>query len=73
MLPHPPNSIREIMLPFSQEVSIEPSVTLNDPISTAIEVMIEHNLNAIAVLCNRRPVGQIRLRDAMTRIGIHIP
>jgi hypothetical protein len=46
---------------------------LNDPLTTAIEVMIEHNINTVAVVSNHRPVGRIRLEDALVRVGIHIP
>ncbi|BBO90550.1 hypothetical protein [Desulfosarcina ovata] len=70
---HPPNSIRQILLPFTKDLSTTPSVMLTDPITTAIEVMIKHNRNTIAVLWNHRPIGRIRLRDACTSIGIEIP
>lgn len=68
-----PNSIHEILLPFTKGLSINPSVMLNDPITTAIRIMIQHNRDTIAVLWNHRPVGRIRLVDAFTSVGIRMP
>jgi len=69
----PPNTIRGILLPLTKDLAATPSVMLNDPLTTAIEVMIEHNINTVAVVSNHRPVGRIRLEDALVRVGIHIP
>lgn len=67
------NSVGTILIPVSRELALEPSVHLNDPLTTAIEIMIKHNRSAIAVCWNHRPVGQIRLKDALALIGIRIP
>jgi hypothetical protein len=66
------NRVGKIMLPASRDLALEPSVQLTDPITTAIEVMIKHNRDTIAVFWNKRPVGQVRLRDAFAVIGIHV-
>ena len=55
------------MLPASRDLALEPSVHLNDPVTTAIEVMIRHNRDTIAVFWNKRPVGQVRLRGRLCR------
>jgi len=62
------NSVREILLPFSGELPLEPSVRLNDQITTAIEIMVKHNLQLIPVIWNTRPVGQVRLKDAFASV-----
>ncbi|MFZ3046588.1 MAG: hypothetical protein WA151_11805 [Desulfatirhabdiaceae bacterium] len=67
------NSVREILLPFSGELPLEPSVRLNDQITTAIEIMVKHNLQLIPVIWNTRPVGQVRLKDAFASVGIRMP
>ncbi|MCB2149192.1 MAG: hypothetical protein KQI81_22110 [Deltaproteobacteria bacterium] len=67
------NSVREILLPFTGQLPLEPSVRLNDQITTAIEVMVKHNLHIIPVFWNMRPVGQVRLKDAFAIVGIRIP
>lgn len=66
------NSVREILLPFTGELALEPSVRLNDPITTAIEIMVKNNLQLIPVIWNTRPVGQVRLKDAFASVGIRI-
>ena len=67
------NNLREILLPFSGELPLTPAVDIDDPISKAIETMVRHNLRLLAVLRNKRPVGQIRIQDAFSVIGLRIP
>jgi CBS domain-containing protein len=66
-------SVRDILLPFTGELPLEPSVRLNDQITAAIEIMVKHNLHIIPVIWNMRPIGQVRLKDALTIVGIRIP
>ncbi len=66
------NSVRKIMLPLTGELPLQPSVCLNDPITTAIEVMVKHNLHIITVVWNMRPVGQVRLKDAFAIVGLQV-
>jgi len=62
--------VDEILLPYEDEVPLDPSVKIGDRIITAIEVMVGKNLKQIAVLRNQRPVGMIRLEDAFKKIGL---
>jgi CBS domain-containing protein len=66
-------NVREILLPFSGELPLSPSVQIDDPISKAIEVMVQHNLRMLPVFRDRRPVGQVRLQDAFAIVGIRMP
>ncbi len=68
----PPNTISKILLPLTRDLPTSPSVMLNDPLTKAIEIMIKHNVDTIAVLWNQRPVGRIRLNDAFDSVGIRI-
>ena len=67
------NKVREILIPFSEDLPLTPSVHIDDPVSKAIEVMVNHNVSIIAVLRNARPVGLVRLQDAFAFVGIRIP
>jgi CBS domain protein len=67
------NSVREILLPYTGELPANPSVDLNDQVTTAIEVMVRHNRHIIPVVSNMRPVGQVRLKDAFSVVGIRVP
>jgi hypothetical protein len=66
-------NVREILLPFSGELPLSPSVHIDDPVSKAIEVMVRYNLRMLPVFRDRRPVGQVRLQDAFAIVGIQMP
>jgi CBS domain-containing protein len=66
-------NVKEILLPFSGELPLSPSVHIDDPISKAIEVMVRHNLRILPVFRDKRPVGQVRLQDAFAIVGIEMP
>ena len=67
------NNVREILMPFTGELPLSPSVHIDDPVSRAIEVMVSHDRHVIVVLRNSRPIGQVRLRDAFAFVGIRVP
>jgi hypothetical protein len=62
-----------ILLPLTEELPLEPSVGTGEKITRAIELMVSHNLNRIAVVRNRRAIGMIRLEDAFLEIGLEMP
>jgi CBS domain-containing protein len=66
-------NVGEILLPFSGDLPLTPSVRIDDPISKAIEVMVQHNLLILTVFRDQRPVGQVRLQDAFAIMGIRMP
>jgi len=47
-----------------------PCVSPNDPLTRAIELMVEHNMEAIPVMWNRNLIGEVRLKDALARVGL---
>lgn len=63
----------EIVLPYQEDMPLVPSVTLNDKIIHAVELMVDHDLSRIAVVRNRRAVGMVRLEDAFNKLGIRMP
>lgn len=67
------SNLKEILLPFSGELPLTPAVDIDEPISKAIEIMVRHNLRLLAVLRNKRPVGQVRIQDAFAVIGLRMP
>jgi CBS domain-containing protein len=68
-----PATIDGLIVPCVGEMPLEPSVGLGEKISRAIELMVRHNLNRIAVVRNRRAVGMVRLEDAFQEIGLEMP
>jgi len=66
-------SITPLIRPCSADLPVEPSVGTGDKVTRAIELMVSHNLNRIAVVRNRRAIGMIRLEDAFHEIGLEMP
>ena len=64
------NSVRDIILPFKKEVPVRPFVVMKDPIIHAVEVMLKNDLKTIAVVRYDRPVGIVRLEDALKKLGL---
>ena len=67
------SNIDPIIRPCTLDLPLEPSVGLGEKITRAIELMVSHNLNCIAVVRNNRPVGMVRLEDAFQEIGLNRP
>jgi hypothetical protein len=51
-------------------VAPTPAVGLSDPVTRAVEVMLNHDLRSIAVAHNGQTVGMVRLEDALQCLGI---
>lgn len=60
-------------MPFKEGIPLNPSVTINDKTTYAVELMVNNNLKGIAVVRNNRPIGMIRLEDAFKQLGIQMP
>ncbi|MBW2647122.1 MAG: CBS domain-containing protein [Deltaproteobacteria bacterium] len=64
------HEVNEIIVPIETNLSIKPSVSAEDKITDAIEIMLKNDLNRIAVTQENRVMGMIRLEDAMKKIGL---
>jgi hypothetical protein len=62
-----------IVRPCTEDLPIAPCVGMGEKITRAIEIMLGHNLNRIAVVRNRRAIGVVRLEDALHEIGLELP
>lgn len=62
-----------LIVPVAGDLPLEPGVDIGEKLTRAIELMVSHNLNRIAVVRNRRVVGMIRLEDAFHEIGLEMP
>ena len=63
-------TVAAIMQPFQGGVPLHPSVTTDERITRAIELMVSFNLKCIAVTRGTRPIGMIRLADAFRELGL---
>ena len=65
--------IEEIILPYRENIPLYPSLSIDDKIIYAIELMLNHNARDMAVLRKGRPIGMVRLKDALQKLGIQVP
>lgn len=66
-------NIDPIIRPCSADLPLDPNVGIGEKITRAIELMVSHGVNRIAVVRNRRAIGMIRLEDAFHEIGLEMP
>jgi CBS domain-containing protein len=64
--------VKTILLPYRKEMPTDYTVTPEDKVIYAVELMVNHNMKTIAVVRNDRPIGMIRLEDALKKLGLDI-
>jgi len=62
--------VKDITLLMDKNLSIRPSVSVEDKITDAIEVMLKNDLDRIAVTSKDKILGMIKLKDALKVIGL---
>ncbi|MBT9438386.1 MAG: CBS domain-containing protein [Deltaproteobacteria bacterium] len=62
--------VKDITLLMDENLSIRPSVSVEDKITDAIEVMLKNDLDRIAVTSKDKILGMIKLKDALKVIGL---
>ena len=62
--------VKEITLLMDENLSKRPSVSVEDKITDAIEVMLKNDRNRIAVTSKDKILGMIKLEDALKVIGL---
>jgi len=65
--------VEEIILPYKEGIPLNPSVSIEDKIVHAIELMVDNSLKNIAVVLNARPIGRVCLEDALNKLGLQVP
>ncbi|MBC2709578.1 MAG: CBS domain-containing protein [Desulfosarcina sp.] len=62
--------VREIILPYKADTPLKPWVSSDDRITEAIKRMLDCDVHCIAVIRKNRPIGVVRLEDALEKIGL---
>ena len=62
--------VKEITLLVDENLSNKPSVSVDNKITDAIEVMLKNDLDRIAVTSKDTILGMIKLEDALKVIGL---
>jgi len=63
-------NVKEIILLMDDNLSTRLSVSIEDKITDAIEVMLKNDLERIAVTSKDKILGMIRLKDALKVVGL---
>ncbi|MCK4467843.1 MAG: CBS domain-containing protein [Desulfobacterales bacterium] len=63
-------NVKEIILLMDENLSTRLSVSVEDKITDAIEVMLKNDLERIAVTSKDKILGMIRLEDALKVVGL---
>ena len=64
------HEVKKIIVPINKNLAVKPSITAEDNITEAIEVLLKNDLKQIAVTEKDVVVGMIRLEDALKAIGL---
>jgi len=65
-----PKLVRERIRPFRPGIPLNPCVSVEDKITRAIKLMLNNEVKRIAVMRNNKPIGFIRLEDALEALGL---
>ena len=65
--------VNEIILPYKKGLPLKPCLTVNDRITHAVEVMLANGIEEIVVVRNIRPIGRVRIDDALKKLGLDLP
>ncbi len=64
--------VNEIILPYKKGLPLNPCLTANDRITHAVEIMLEYDIEEIVVVQNIRPIGRVRIDDALEKLGLDL-
>jgi CBS domain-containing protein len=62
--------VKTVVMPFTTGMNLDHSVTPEDRLTHAVQLMLVYGINRIAVVQNGHPMGIVRLDDALERLGL---
>ena len=65
--------VKEILIPYKKGLPLNPCLTADDQITHAVEVMLKYAIEEIVVVRNIRPIGMVRIDDALKKLGLDFP
>ena len=63
-------AVEEIIIPIEEGVALKPTVSPQDRITEALEVMLKNDVKRIAVTREKEVLGMITLEDALKQVGL---
>jgi len=64
--------VKDIILPYKSDIPMQPWVSMDDRITEAIRRMTACDVHCIVVVRKSRPIGVVRLEDALKYIGLDV-
>jgi CBS domain-containing protein len=62
--------VLEILLPYRRHISPSPALSADEKISRAIQIMLDHDVQRMAVVRKKKLIGMVRLEDALFAMGL---
>lgn len=62
--------VKAVLMPYTPAIRLEHTVAPDDKLTHAVKVMLSNGITRIAVTQNGRPIGMIRLDDALEKLGL---
>ena len=62
--------VSEIIVPYKKGLPLYPCLEADDQIMHAVEVMLKYEIEEILVMRNIKPIGMIRIGDALKKLGL---
>ncbi|MEE4363788.1 MAG: CBS domain-containing protein [Desulfotignum sp.] len=62
--------VKALLMPFTSGICLDHTVTPEDRLTHAVQLMLFYGIKRIAVVQNGHPLGIIRLDDALEKLGL---
>lgn len=62
--------VKTVLMPFTSGICLDHTVTAEDRLTHAVQLMLFYGINRIAVVKNGHPLGIVRLEDALEKLGL---
>ncbi len=62
--------VKAVLIPCANNISMDHTVSPEDRLTHAVQLMLLYGINRIAVVKNGSPVGIVRLEDALEKLGL---
>ncbi len=64
--------VKTILLPYRKGTPTNYTVTPEDKVIHAVELMLEKNIKSVSVVRSGRPIGMVCLEDALKELGLNV-
>ncbi|MFU8769650.1 MAG: CBS domain-containing protein [Desulfotignum sp.] len=62
--------VNTVLMPITSGICLDHTVAPEDRLIHAVQLMLFHGINRIAVVQNGHPMGIVRLEDALEKLGL---